>query len=63
MASSHVIYDLVSRPEYFEPLREELKIVLEQDGGVYVKTSMTKLRKLDSFIKESQRMNPPDLRT
>jgi cytochrome P450 len=60
MNITHVIYDLAAHPEYIAPLREELESVLREDGGVLVKTSMTKLKKMDSFLKESQRMNPPN---
>ncbi|KAF8852075.1 cytochrome P450 monooxygenase [Acephala macrosclerotiorum] len=59
MNITHVIYDLAAHPEYITPLREELESVLKEDGGVLEKTSMTKLKKMDSFLKESQRMNPP----
>ncbi|GBF67140.1 ent-kaurene oxidase P450 [Trichophyton mentagrophytes] len=58
MASSNVMYDLCAHPEYFEPLREEMLSARREDGG-WRKTTLTKLRKLDSFLKESQRMNPP----
>lgn len=36
-------------------MREEVESVLSSDG--WTKVSMAKMRKLDSFIKESQRMN------
>jgi len=61
MNVTQVLYDLTSRPEYIEPLREEIAAVLAADNGKLIKTSMTKLRKLDSFIKETQRMNPHSL--
>lgn len=61
MNVSHCLYDLVSHPEHFQPLREEIQGVLNTNNGVFVKSAMTKLRKLDSFIKESQRVNPPGL--
>lgn len=58
MAASHAMYDLCAYPEYFEPLRAELLSVLKEDGGWH-KATLNKLRKLDSFLKESQRLNPP----
>lgn len=58
MAAAHAMYDLCAHPEYFEPLREELLSVLKEDRGWY-KTTLNKLKKLDSFLKESQRLNPP----
>ncbi|KAI9847160.1 MAG: hypothetical protein M1837_003022 [Sclerophora amabilis] len=61
MSAAHGLYDLCARPEYFEPLRQEAFDVLEEDGG-WQKTTLNKMRKLDSFLKESQRYNPPSLR-
>ncbi|KAK2026404.1 cytochrome P450 [Colletotrichum zoysiae] len=63
------LYDLLGRPEYIGPLREEVEQVIAQDGAetdenghVFLsKASLGKLKKLDSFIKESQRMSPLSL--
>ncbi|MCJ1245735.1 hypothetical protein MMC30_002939 [Trapelia coarctata] len=60
MNAVHVLYDLASYPEYVQPIRDEIRSVAEEDGG-WQKTSFAKLRKLDSFLKESQRFNPPTL--
>ncbi|KAI1454028.1 cytochrome P450 monooxygenase [Annulohypoxylon moriforme] len=60
MAAAHGLYDLCAHPEHFETLRQELIDVLRADGG-WQKTSLNKLRKMDSFMKESQRLNPPSL--
>ncbi|OKP11796.1 Fumitremorgin C monooxygenase [Penicillium subrubescens] len=54
---TNVVYDLAAYPEYVEPLREEIKAVLIEDGSLK-KTSLLKLKLLDSVIKESQRINP-----
>ena len=63
MNAVHVLYDLVARPEYFEPIRAEIKEISKEDGEwvKWGKSSFTKLRKLDSFMRESQRFNPPTL--
>lgn len=63
MNAVHVLYDIVSRPEYLDLIREEIKQVAEEDGPwmQWQKPSFTKLRKLDSFMRESQRFNPPTL--
>jgi cytochrome P450 len=61
---TQTLFDLAARPEYLAPLREELAQVLATDGahdGRLHKESMAKLRKMDSFVRESQRMNPPGL--
>jgi cytochrome P450 len=57
----HCLYDICAHPEYIGPLREEIESVLAEDNNQLTKKSMTKLRKLDSFIKESQRLSPPGL--
>lgn len=62
MATTHAVYDLCAHPEYFEPLRQELVEVLRADGG-WQKDTLNKLRKLDSFVKESQRWSPASLST
>jgi cytochrome P450 len=57
LTTTNLLYDLVARPEYFEPLRQEIDNVWSESDGLD-KTSMIKLVKLDSFLKESQRLNP-----
>lgn len=63
MNAVHCLYDLIARPDYVEPIREEIRKVMKEDGGwmQWQKSSFTKLRKLDSFMRESQRWNPPTL--
>ena len=60
-AIKDTLYDICARPEYVEPLREELKHVLKEDAG-WQKGTATKMRRLDSFMKEVQRLNPPSAR-
>ena len=59
-ALSYIIYDLAGYPEYIQELRQEIIDVIGE-GGVLDKATLPKLRKLDSFARESQRMNPPSL--
>ncbi|CAE7033952.1 hypothetical protein PTNB85_03764 [Pyrenophora teres f. teres] len=54
---THFFLDLCAFPEYLEPLRVETRSVLREDGGIR-KTTLNKLHKLDSFLKEPQRMHP-----
>lgn len=58
MCTAHCLYDMCHRQEYFEPLREEAAQILREDDG-WNKSVLNKMRKLDSFLKESQRANPP----
>lgn len=70
MAACQIIYDLLVHPEYLTPLREEIDQVLKEDGHEttrdgtqnFKKSSIPKLRKLDSFMKESQRLSPAGIR-
>lgn len=61
MAATQALFDMCAHPEYIEPLRAEVVSVLKAEGG-YTKQSLTYFKKLDSFIRESQRLNPPSLR-
>lgn len=64
MAITHMIFDLAAHPEYVTELRKEYNAVIVEEGlsdGKLKKNSMPKLKKLDSFMKESQRVNPPGM--
>jgi cytochrome P450 len=54
----HTLLDLAARPEYLEPLREEIREVTKECEGFLKKQHLTHLKKLDSFMKESMRHNP-----
>lgn len=60
---AQAVFDLVTHPEYIEPLRDEVRRVKASDGDAWTKASITKLIKMDSFMKESQRFRPPGLGT
>ena len=50
------IYDLAANPDVQEMLRNEVYEVLEKDNGWARKESMAKLKKMDSFMREVQRL-------
>lgn len=61
MTATHALLDLAEHPEYIDELRAEMEQVIAEEGhedGQLRKTSMPKLKKLDSFLRESQRCNP-----
>ncbi|KAF8330118.1 cytochrome P450, partial [Amanita rubescens] len=58
MAFTQVLYDLATHPEYVKCMRKEVEAVIQKEG--WSKASFSKLRKLDSFIKESLRLSPHD---
>ena len=52
-----VLYELAARPEYIQILRQEIETVFKEDD-TFQKNTFQKLRKLDSVMTESQRVNP-----
>lgn len=62
MVAVGTLYDLCERPEYIESLRTEAQAALKEDGDAWQFSTIKKLRKLDSFMKESMRYNQPDAR-
>jgi hypothetical protein len=55
-AITHAIVDLCKKPEFVEPLREEIVTVISKHR--WTKDTPQKLPLLDSFLKESQRCHP-----
>ena len=60
MAATHTIYDLCANPEFFTPLRKEIEQQIDSEGNFTV-SALNDMRKLDSLMKESQRLNPLNL--
>lgn len=56
------VYDLCANPEYVQELKKEIKDVLGDDvWGSWNNAKSLKLQKMDSFLKESQRVNHPGM--
>lgn len=53
-----IVYDLAERPDCVEDIRNEIEAVQAECGTTWTKQSLAKLEKLDSFMKESQRLHP-----
>jgi len=51
------LYDLALHPEFQTPIRDEIETVLAQHGG-WTKPALTEMKKLDSTLRESQRLHP-----
>ncbi|KAK6371589.1 hypothetical protein LTS17_008840 [Exophiala oligosperma] len=58
-----VLYDLADHPEYIPILREEVQNAERDKDGFLTRDAVFEMKKLDSFIKESQRLHAPDLST
>lgn len=52
---TQALYTLAAHPECVGPLREEVDKVIREEG--WTKIALQKLRKLDSFMRENQRVN------
>ena len=50
-------YRLLAHREYIEPLRREVEAVIAEEG--WTKAGMDKMHMIDSFVRETQRMDGP----
>jgi cytochrome P450 len=56
---TNILYDLAAHPECIAPLRAEIQAVqAECENGILTHTALQRLKRLDSFMKESLRMHP-----
>lgn len=62
---TNIVFELASRPEYIQPLRTGIETCWSgADGSAgWSKSTLSRLRKLDSFMTETQRHNPPGIMT
>ncbi|KAF9223296.1 cytochrome P450 [Gyrodon lividus] len=51
---TQALYDLAANPQYVQPLREEVESIVEKEG--WSKGALAKMHKIDSFLKESSRI-------
>nr|UGT01520.1 P450 monooxygenase [Claviceps cyperi] len=58
MASTHILFDLISDEELKEKLRQEQNQILKQGWKRITQQAMLDMKKLDSLMRESQRINP-----
>jgi hypothetical protein len=54
----NVLYRLLSNPEYVEPLRHDVETAVAEEG--WTKAGMDKMHKIDSFVRETQRLDDLD---
>ncbi|MCJ1243265.1 hypothetical protein MMC30_000462 [Trapelia coarctata] len=59
MAVVHALFDLITMPEYLEPLRAEIQDMLPHGWKEATQSGLTGMTRMDSFLRESQRFNPP----
>lgn len=58
---THILLDIAAHPEAIAELREEIKEVYDSCGGTLDRKSLGKLERLDSWMKESIRLNNADM--
>lgn len=51
---THALLHLAANSEYIQPLREEVEDIVKKEG--WSKVSLSKMRKVDSFLRECQRI-------
>lgn len=56
----YALFDLIENPEYIDMLRKEIKEVYEEEGK-WEKSTLFKLKLMDSCLKESMRLHPHSL--
>jgi len=61
-AVTHALFELCTSPDHVVELRKELEEELFLNDGNWDFDVIKKLVWLDSFLKESQRFNPPSYR-
>ncbi|KAJ7086865.1 cytochrome P450 [Mycena belliarum] len=52
---TNALFDLTMYPEHMQPMREEAERVIAEEG--WSKASLASMHKIDSFLRESQRLN------
>ncbi|KAH9992092.1 cytochrome P450 [Russula vinacea] len=51
LTSIQVLYRFMANPEYLEPLRQEVDVVIKEEG--WTKAGIDKMYKIDSFVRET----------
>jgi cytochrome P450 len=61
MTATNILYTLAVTPEYIEPLREEIRYVMSQNGGEITTRALQGMEKMDSYMKEVTRVYTPGI--
>jgi cytochrome P450 len=57
----NVLYDITAEPKFTEEIRNEIQQTFDADNGNWSHGTYARLGKLDSVLRESQRMSPPTI--
>ncbi|KAK1561457.1 cytochrome P450 [Colletotrichum navitas] len=58
LSALNALYWLAAKPEMAVMLRDDIQQALLESGGLFTSLALQNMGKLDSFLKESMRMNP-----
>ncbi|SPQ25579.1 258d739b-6356-4995-8922-698f1a5f90e4 [Thermothielavioides terrestris] len=58
LTTTNVFYNLAAYPQYIPELRDEIRTVLAEHGGVFTSAALQAMKKVDSFLKETMRFTP-----
>lgn len=61
LTATNIFYTLASTPEYIGPLREEIRNVIAEHGGDITTKALQQMEKLDSYMKEVNRVYTPGM--
>ncbi len=59
----HLTFELIAHSEYLKPLREEVSGALQSTQGEWQEQTLARMPKLDSFIRETLRIDGPTIGT
>jgi cytochrome P450 len=62
MSTAHALIDLCAYPSVIQQLREEVEREKAGHTSPWEQEAVNRLKLMDSFLKESQRFNPPNYR-
>ncbi|QDS71876.1 hypothetical protein FKW77_010117 [Venturia effusa] len=62
-ALAQVLYDLAWYPTHIQPMRDEVNQIWDECDGQLTRAHLQRMVKMDSFFKESQRLNPANSTT
>lgn len=58
LTATNAFYDLAVMPELAAELREEARVALAENNGVFTSNALQSMKKMDSFLKETLRLHP-----
>ncbi|KAE9977315.1 hypothetical protein BLS_001499 [Venturia inaequalis] len=62
-AMAQVLYDMAEHSHHIQPIRDEVNEIWDECDGQFTRAHLQRMVKMDSFFKESQRLNPANSTT